>query len=300
MFKRISLFLVTNILFVVTISIILNLLGVGGYLTASGIDYRALMVFCLVWGMAGSFLSLAMSRVMAKWAAGVQVIPPNAPGELGWLVNTVHSLAKRANLPAMPEVGVYESPEVNAFATGPTKSRSLVAVSTGLLRSMRQDEIEGVLGHEVAHIQNGDMVTMTLLQGVVNAFVMFFARAIAFAITQALNRNSDSERSSFWMQFAIVAVLEIIFGILGMIVVGWFSRQREFRADKGGATLAGRGQMIGALEALQRRVEQALEPGTAQSLSTMKISSGRPSGLMALIATHPPLDDRIAALKSYS
>ena len=285
MMKRVSLFLAVNLLVVVTISVVLQVLGVGPYLSARGMDYRSLAVFCLVWGMGGAFISLGLSRMMAKWSMGVKVLDPRSGDAL---VTTVHRLAQRAGLPAMPEVGIYDSPEPNAFATGPTKARALVAVSTGLLESMKQDELEGVLAHEVAHIANGDMVTMTLVQGVINAFVMFLARAIAFALSQSSDR--DSRRSTDMMT---VMALEIGFGFLGMIVVAWFSRLREFRADAGSARLGGREKMIAALQALQRR----FEPSDAQeSYATFKIAGGR-SGFMALISTHPPLSERIAALR---
>ena len=283
--KRVFLFMAVNLLVVITISVVLQLLGVGPYLSARGIDYRALAVFCLVWGMGGAFISLALSRTMAKWSMGVKVLDPRSGDAL---MKTVHDLARRAGLPAMPEVGIYDSPEPNAFATGPTKSRALVAVSTGLLSSMSHDELEGVLGHEVAHIANGDMVTMTLVQGVVNAFVMFLARAIAFAISQ--NSERESRRST---QMLTVMALEIAFGFLGMIVVAWFSRLREFRADAGSARLGGREKMIGALQALQRR----FEPSDAQqAYATLKIAGGR-GGLLSLISTHPPIEDRIKALR---
>ena len=279
--KRVFLFMAVNLLVVLTISIVLSMLGVGPYLSARGIDYGSLAAFCLGWGMGGAFVSLSLSRIMAKWSMGVQL------QSSGPLVETVHGLARRAGLPAMPEVGIYDSPEPNAFATGPTKSRALVAVSTGLLHSMSQDELEGVLAHEVAHIANGDMVTMTLVQGVVNAFVMFLARVIAFA----LSRNSD--RDSRGMDRMTVFALEMVLGILGMVVVAWFSRHREFRADAGSAKLGGREKMIAALQALQRRFEPYDQQ---ESMATLKIAGGR-GGFLALISTHPPLADRIAALR---
>ena len=298
-FKRIFLFLAVNILVMTTISLLLHLLGVRPYLTAYGIDYTQLMAFCLVWGFGGAFISLAMSRMMAKWMMGVQVIDPNTrDAELARLVQTVHNLARAAHLPAMPEVGIYDSPEVNAFATGPTKARSLVAVSTGLLHRMGDDEIEGVLAHEISHVGNGDMVTMTLLQGVVNAFVMFLSRVIAFAISQALRgERDDRERGVGGMFFYLVQfALEIVFMILGSIVVAWFSRWREFRADAGGARLAGRQSMINALESLRRTYE--LVDTTAQpAVQTLKIN-GRGTGLMRFFASHPPLEERIARLQS--
>jgi heat shock protein HtpX len=288
--KRIVLFMAVNLLVVVTISIVLNVLGVRPYMTAHGLDMQSLAIFCLVWGMGGSFISLALSRVMAKWMMGVKVIDPSNAGSAAWLVQTVHGLARSAGLPEMPEVGIYQSPEVNAFATGPTKSRALVAVSTGLLERMDRDEVAGVLGHEVAHVANGDMVTMTLLQGVVNAFVMFFARVIAFAVSQ--NAKEESRRS---IQMLTTVVLEILLSFLGMIVVAGFSRFREFRADAGGARLAGREKMVAALEALRRST--GLVDNRQKSLAAFKIS-GRPGGLMALFSTHPPLDVRIARLRS--
>ena len=294
--KRIGLFIAVNALVVITISLILNLLGVKPYLSAKGIDYESLLVFCLVWGMGGAFISLAMSRMMAKWMMGVQVIPQNTHDpELRNLMQTVHELARAARLPAMPEVGIYDSPEVNAFATGPTKSRSLVAVSTGLLHRMNSEQVKGVLGHEVAHIANGDMVTMTLIQGVVNAFVMFLARAIAFALTMAKG-NDNEERSGPPMSYYLVQMgLEIGFMILGSMVVAWFSRYREFRADAGGAKLAGRSSMITALEGLQRTFDD-VDPNTQPSVAALKISS-RPGGIMRLFSTHPPLEERIERLR---
>lgn len=295
--KRIFLFAAVNILVMVTISLLLNLLGVQPYLTAQGINYQALLAFCLIWGMGGAFISLALSRVMAKWMMGVRVVDPNTRDhELQSLLQRVHSLAQSAGLPKMPEVGIYESPEVNAFATGPTKSRALVAVSTGLLQRMRDDEIDGVLGHEVAHIANGDMVTMTLIQGVVNAFAMFLARIIAYAISMAGSRD-DREEGSVMGGFAYhmtVFVLEIVFMILGSIVVAWFSRQREFRADKGGARLAGREKMVSALEAL-RRTYEAVDTSAQPATQTLKISN-KGSGLFRFFSTHPPLEERIERL----
>jgi heat shock protein HtpX len=293
--KRVLLFIGVNILVVLTISITLNLLGVRPYLSARGIDYRALLIFCAVWGMGGAFISLGLSKVMAKWMMGVKVIDPSgADPAARELVNTVHNLARAAGLPKMPEVGVYESGEVNAFATGPTRSRALVAVSTGLMRRMGQREVEGVLGHEVTHIANGDMVTMTLIQGVINVFVMFFARVFAFALVQFLRR--DDERGGSWgLQYLITFVLEIVLSLLGAIAVAAFSRWREFRADAGGARLAGRENMISALQALQRTSE--LVDTRQQALATLKIA-GKRSGLALLFASHPPLDERIERLRS--
>lgn len=297
--KRIGLFLLVNGLVVLTISIILNIAGVKPYLTKYGLDYQSLMIFCLAWGMGGALISLALSRIMAKWMMGVKIIhPENTNYESRKLVSTVYELARMAKLPQMPEVGIYESGEINAFATGPTKSRSLVAVSSGLLQRMGPNEIRGVLAHEVAHIANGDMVTMTLVQGVVNAFVMFLSRVIAFALTMS-GRGKDSENESHGtpMAFYIVQfVLEIIFMILGSMVVAWFSRYREFRADSGGAHLAGRQSMIQALEALRRTID-GVDPSAQPAIAAMKISS-RPRNFLKLFSTHPPLEERIGRLKS--
>jgi len=282
--KRIILFVLTNVLVMLTISILVNVLGLGRYLSAQGIDYYQLAAFCLIWGMSGSLISLAISRMSAKWMMGVQVIDRTDP-QGGWLVLMVDDLARKAGLTVMPQVGIYNSPEVNAFATGPSKRRSLVAFSSGLLQSMNKNEIEGVAAHEIAHIANGDMVTMTLLQGVVNAFVMFFARIIAWALTQ----NSRGE-NRYAMQSVITFGLEMVLGILGMIVVCAFSRWREFRADNGGARYAGKSDMIAALQRLASNQQRVSNDQPA--LAALKISGG--VGL--LFSTHPPLEKRIQAL----
>lgn len=295
-FKRIGLFLAVNALVLITISTVLNVLGVKPYLTAQGINYESLMIFCLIWGMGGAFISLALSRIMAKWMMGVQIVPTDTHDpDLRDLVQMVHELSRSAGLTVMPEVGVYESPETNAFATGPTKSRSLVAVSSGLLHSMRREEIRGVLAHEVAHIANGDMVTMTLIQGVVNAFVMFLARAIAYALTMTKGQDSEQSQSTPMSYYIVQFVLEIAFMVLGSMVVAWFSRYREYRADAGGARLAGRESMIQALEGLKRTLED-VDPSAQPAIQAMKISS-RAGGIMRLFSTHPPLDERIARLR---
>jgi heat shock protein HtpX len=294
--KRIFIFLAVNFLIILTVSLILNLLNIGPYFKARGIDMGALLAFCLVWGMTGAFISLALSRIMAKWLMGVAVIDPDlATGQEKLLIDMVYKLARRAGLPKMPEVGIYHSPEVNAFATGPTKSRALVAVSSGLLREMRSHELEGVLGHEVSHISNGDMVTMTLVQGLVNAFVMFFARAIAYIVLRLGRRSDQSRDESPFLYSILVMVFEIIFFILGAIVIATYSRFREFRADSGGARLAGRDQMIDALKALQRTLEVRDERAEAPAFQSMKISNTR--GLIHLFSTHPSLDERIARLE---
>ena len=286
--KRIFLFLVTNIVIVLTLSVLMSVFGIGQYITPYGLDIQALAVLCLVWGMGGSFISLQMSRWVAKRATGVKLIQgQTGQEELDWVYQTVSRLAQQANLP-VPEVGVYDSSELNAFATGPSKKRSLVAISTGLLRSMRREEIEGILAHEIAHIGNGDMVTMTLLQGIINAFVMFLARIIAYA----LFRSSNS-RNSYMLQFMVIMVLQVMLGILGSLVTSWFSRYREFKADAEGAHLAGREKMIAALKRLMANNE--LVESHHESLATLKINGRR--GWAMFFSTHPPLQQRISALE---
>lgn len=287
--KRVLLLLITNILVVLTLTVVLSVLGVGRYL--GGADIGSLATFCFVWGMGGAFISLQISRFIAKRTTGAKTIDgQTGRQELDWLYQTVSRLTRQANLP-MPEVAVYESPELNAFATGPSQSRALVAVSTGLLRSMQPDEIEGVLAHEITHIANGDMVTMTLLQGVINAFVMFLARLIAYFIVRG---DGESRRSGYGAQYMLVMVLQIVLGILGSIVTAWFSREREFRADAGGASLAGRNQMIAALRRL--KANQELVQQGQPALATLKIHDA--PGWTSLFSTHPPLDVRIAALEN--
>jgi heat shock protein HtpX len=290
MFKRIVLFMLVNVLVMVTITIVVSVLGVGRYVGPAGLNYSSLFIFCLVWGMGGAFISLLISRFMAKMMLGVKVIDPATTNpEERWLVETVYRLARQANLPKMPEVGWYESDEVNAFATGPSRRSALVAVSSGLMNRMSRDHVEGVLGHELTHVSNGDMVTMTLVQGIVNAFVMFIARVIAFFVSQSVR-----EESRAMVNFLVTIVLQIGLSLLGMIVVAWFSRQREFRADAGGAALAGKQKMIGALEELKRTTE--LVDTQQPSLATLKIAS-KPGSFLGLFATHPPLDVRIEALR---
>ncbi len=292
MLKRIGLFLLTNILIIATISIILSVFNVQPYLTSSGIDYESLMIFCLIWGFTGSFISLALSKVMAKWMMGVKPVASTDP-RYGWVQTMVENIARSAGLSKCPEVGVYQSPEINAFATGPTKNRSLVAFSSGLLDNMDRAQVEGVAAHEVAHITNGDMVTMTLLQGIINAFVMFLARAIGFAASQAVK-----EEQAVIVRFAVTILLDIMLSILGSMVVMYFSRKREFRADAGAAKFVGREKMISALEFLKRTQEYAQVGEAHASLATMKISSKK--GWLAAFSSHPPLDTRIAALKGFS
>ena len=286
--KRVILFVLTNLAVVVTINILLSVLSAFGVLPRfdQG-SLTGLMAFCFLWGMVGSFISLQMSRFMAKRAMGLRLIDGNTGNaDLDRVYNTIGHLTQQAGLP-MPEVGVYDSPEVNAFATGPSQSRSLVAVSTGLLRQMDQAAVQGVLGHEITHIKNGDMVTMALLQGVINSFVMFFAHIIASVLFPS---DRENRRPSF-LYYIALNVIQMALSALGAIVVCWFSRQREFRADAGGAELAGRGSMIGALKSLLANQDKV--DNSQQALTTFKIAGGP----MALFATHPPLEVRIARLE---
>lgn len=288
--RRAFFFIVVNIAVITTISIVLNVLGVRPYLDERGINYESLLVFCTIWGMGGAFISLLISKQMAKWSMGVKIIDPRTSHpEERWLIDTVASLAQAARI-GMPEVGYYQSPDVNAFATGATKNRSLVAVSSGLLSHMNKDEAKGVLGHEIAHVANGDMVTMTLIQGVVNAFVMFLSRIVAFVLSQNVQRENRHT-----VQFLATIVFDILFAILGSIIVAYYSRRREFRADAGGARYAGRQNMIGALEALKTYYSPRLE--SDPKFASLKISGLHKGGLMALMSTHPPLEVRIAALQ---
>lgn len=297
MIKRIFLFLVLNFLVVLMISVILNLLNVRPYIQAYGLDYQSLLIFCFVWGMGGAFISLSLSRIMAKWMMGVRVIDPHTKNlEERHLLDLVHRLAQKADLPAMPEVGIYSSNEVNAFATGPTQKRSLVAVSTGLLNRMDTQEVEGVIGHELSHVANGDMVTMTLLQGVVNAFVMFLARVLAF-FASGLGRDNRESRGSVSMSYVLfVYLFEVIFMLLGSLVVAAYSRYREFRADAGGAHLAGKQAMISSLQKL-RSLQEVKDPRENPAMAAFKISHPGQKGLLRLFASHPPLEERIEKLK---
>jgi heat shock protein HtpX len=296
--KRIFLFIAVNFLVIITLSFILNLFHIQPFLKGYGLDIRSLMIFCLVWGMGGAFISLALSRQMAKWMMGVHVINHDTSDpDLRRLVSTVEQLSREAHLPGVPEVGIFESPEPNAFATGPTKRRSLVAVSTGLLRKMSQKELEGVLAHEIAHISNGDMVTMTLVQGVVNAFVMFLARVLAYILSGMGKSREQGSSGSYLSYMMFVFLFEVVFMVLGSIVVCWFSRFREFRADRGGADLAGKDKMIAALESLQRMQEVRDPQADKPSFQALKISTRRKSGFMLLFATHPPLEERISRLR---
>ena len=299
-FKRIGLFVLTNILVMVTIGIVWSLISSFFGLGQMNGGVIALMAFCLVMGMTGAFISLAMSRWMAKTMYGVQVIDPNQlslSDDARWLLQTVHSLAERAGLPAKPQVGIYESADINAFATGPSKRRSLVAVSSGLFNRMSKPEIEGVLGHEITHIANGDMVTMTLIQGIVNSIAFFFSRILANVISSQVD-----EKMRGIVRFAMTIIGDILFTLLGSVVVAYFSRRREFRADAGGAHLASKQNMVAALRKLQSVDLLPLGPNDQRDgLATLKISHrDQRGGLMSLFMTHPPLEVRIAALEGRS
>jgi heat shock protein HtpX len=290
--KRILLFLATNLAVVLVLSIVLNLLGVGrGGVSAGGINIGQLLVFSVVVGFAGSFISLLMSKPMAKWSTGATVITQPSNSTEQWLIATVRQLSERAGI-QMPEVAVYEG-AANAFATGAFKNSALVAVSTGLLESMNREEVQAVLGHEIAHVANGDMVTLTLIQGVVNTFVVFLARVVGFFVDKVLLRG-NSDRGPGVGYMVTVFVCEIVFGLVASIIVAWFSRQREFRADAGSAKLLGSaGPMKNALLRLG-----GLAPGALpRNMTAAGISAG-PGGWGALFATHPPMEERIAALQA--
>jgi heat shock protein HtpX len=290
--KRIALFLATNLAIIVLLSIVLRLLGVESILDAQGVDLNlgALLVFAAVVGFTGSLFSLFISKWTAKRMMGVRVITQPANSTEAWLLGAVQRQAQQAGI-GMPEVGVFDSPQPNAFATGARRDAALVAVSTGLLQSMSQKEAEAVLAHEVSHVANGDMVTLALIQGVVNTFVVFFARIIGHTVDRVVFRTEEGHGPAFWIT---TIVAEIVLGLFATMIVMWFSRQREFRADAGGAHLAGRQAMIGALERLQQRHAGPLP----DKMAAFGISGGVASGLKKLFMTHPPIEERIAVLRS--
>jgi len=289
--KRIALFVATNVAVLAVIYLVLNILGVEQLVTQDGtqLDLRALLVFSAVVGFSGSLISLALSKWMAKMSTGAHVIDTPRNGTESWLLSTVHRFADQAGI-RRPEVAIYDSPDLNAFATGPSRNNSLVAVSTGLLSRLSQREVEAVIGHEVSHVANGDMVTLTLLQGVLNTFVVFLSRIVGFVVDRVLLRNERGTGPGF---FLASLVAQILLGILASMIVMWFSRQREFRADAGGAKLAGRESMIRALEGLRRSTQPAQLP---EAIRAFGISGGR-VGLGRLFMSHPPLEERIAALQ---
>ena len=287
--KRIALFLLTNIAVVAVLGIVASLLGVNRYLTANGMNFGALLGFAFIMGFGGAIISLLISKPVAKWSTGVQVIEQPRNQDEAWIVETVRKFADKAGI-GMPEVGIFEG-DPNAFATGAFKNSALVAVSTGLLQNMTREEVEAVIGHEVAHIANGDMVTMTLIQGVMNTFVVFLSRVIGYAVDGFLNKNSENRSGPGIGYYATTIVLDILLGFVAAIIVAWFSRQREFRADAGAAQLMGRRQpMINALARLGG-VHTAELP---KSMAAMGIAGG----IGKLFSTHPPIEERIAALKA--
>ncbi len=290
--KRIFLFVLINLLVVLTISIFLNFFKLGPYLIIHGLDINLLAIFCLIWGFVGAFISLLLSKKIAIWIMNVELIDESAGGNLKFVFDSVKKIAQDAGLEYMPEVGIYNSNEVNAFATGPSKKRSLIALSSGLINKMSQDEIEGIIGHEISHIANGDMITMTLLQGVVNAFVMFLARILAFLISSASRRN----RSSYLSNYFFVYLFEIVFMILGSFVLAFYSRKREFR-EENSARLLGKEKMIKALETLKSVYDIKDRKKEKLAIQSLKISNNSKRGLLRLFSTHPPLDDRIEKLK---
>jgi heat shock protein HtpX len=288
--KRIFLFLATNLAVMLVLTVVARLLGIDKYLSAHGSDLGGLLVFAALFGFGGALISLAISKWMAKRAMGVRVIttPANATEE--WLVRTVRSQAEQVGI-AMPEVGIFDSPQPNAFATGARRNSALVAVSSGLLQTMRKNEVEAVLGHEMTHVANGDMVTLTLIQGVVNTFVIFLSRVIGQIVDKAVFRSENGRGPAY---FICVMVTQLLLGILANMIVMWFSRQREFRADQGGARAAGTGNMIAALERLKSTADAPLPA----QLSAFGIGGGAGHGLARLFMSHPPLEERIAALQN--
>jgi len=295
MIKRVALFLITNLGILLVISLILSIFNVQPYLTQYGLNYQTLLVYALIVGFTGSFISLFISKWMAMHAYNIHLIDRPSNEAEAWLVSEVRRLSGQRNI-GMPDVGIYDSPEPNAFATGWNKNKALVAVSTGLLQTMNKDELEGVLGHEISHVANGDMVTLTLIQGVVNTFVIFFARIAAFFVTQFFRRDSDEEGVQGGLVYYGVAILfELLFGILASMVVMWFSRYREYRADAGSSKYVGKDKMIKALQRLQQLTDKTPQDDRAPAFNAMKISGHHT--WLALFASHPPLEKRIEALE---
>ena len=291
--KRIGLFLITNLAIIVVLSITLSLFGFEGYLDEQGVDLNLeqVLLFSAVFGFGGSLISLALSKWTAKRFTGAKVIETPANSQEQWLVSTVQRQAQKAGI-GMPEVAIFDTPDVNAFATGMSRNKALVAVSSGLLQTMTQDEAEAVMAHEISHVANGDMITLALIQGVVNTFVIFLSRVIGHTVDRVIFKNQRGHGIAFWVT-SIIA--EIVLGILASTIVMWFSRKREFRADIGGAELAGKQKMIAALQRLQGSVDQ---PHLPDQLAAFGIAGGIGSGVKRLFMSHPPLEERIAALQS--
>lgn len=297
MLKRIFLFLATNIAVLLVISLILNIFNIRPYLTQYGIDYQSLLIYALVIGFTGSLISLFMSKTMAIRSFNIHLIEkPQTQTEV-FVMDMVKRLVDQRKM-SIPDVGIYESPEPNAFATGWNKNNALLAISTGLLQVMNDEEVEGVLGHEVSHIANGDMVTLTLIQGVVNTFVVFFANIAAILVSQLFRRNEDAPMQYGFVYQGVALLCQFLFGILATLIVMWFSRHREYRADAGSAQYLGKEKIIKALERLQQVIDKVPVDNRAPAYKTMKISDN--SGLMTLFASHPPLEKRIAILQKIS
>jgi len=291
--KRILLLIATNFAVLLLLSLVIQVFGIVNWLARRGTDYQALLVMSAIFGFGGAFVSLALSKWLAKTAMRVRVIQQPASEGERWLVETVRSLAQKAGI-GMPEVGVFDSPDPNAFATGASRNSALVAVSSGLLQQMQRTEVEAVLGHEIAHVANGDMVTLTLIQGVLNTFVIFLARIIGGLVDGAMRGNSEDRGGGFGY-FITVMVAQMVLGLFASVIVAWFSRRREFRADAGGADFAGTRAMIGALEALKRAHSPSRLP---ESMAAFGINGERAKTLQKLFMSHPPLEERIAALRA--
>lgn len=289
--KRVILFLITNIAIVVMLGIVASLLGINNYVSSKGIDFKNLLLFSLLFGFSGSFISLLISKKMAKWTMGLKMIDGSEGSTEKWIYGVVEKFAQEKSI-KMPEVAIYDSPEMNAFATGPSKNNSLVAVSTGLIQNMTKDEVEAVIGHEIAHVANGDMVTLTLVQGVVNTFVIFASRIVAYTLDKFINRDEESEEGPSWVYHISVIVFDLLFGILASLIVSYYSRIREFSADKGGAELKNKQSMINALRKLGQQTPGHL-PEAVKSFGI----SGSTSSFLALFSTHPPIEKRIEALE---
>ncbi|MBE0425696.1 MAG: protease HtpX [Nitrospirae bacterium] len=287
--RRVFYFLITNLAILIVLGTVLRLLGVQPYLTEYGLNYQSLLIFAAVFGMGGAFISLALSKWTAKRLTRSKVISTPSNETEGWLVGTVSELAQRSGI-GMPEVAIYPSDDLNAFATGMKRNNALVAVSSGMLRRMDRDKVRAVLAHEVSHVANGDMITLAIIQGIINTFVIFFARVIGYTVDRVIFKNERGHGIGFWVT---TIVAEIFLAILASIIVFWFSRMREYRADSGAAALVGKKPMIGALDALKASIRQ---PHLPDQMAAFGISGSRKRGLKALFSTHPDLDDRIKAL----
>lgn len=297
MFTRIFLFLLTNILVIALLSFIMSVFNIAPYINQYGLNYTSLLIFAAIFGFGGALISLFLSKFMAKMAYRIQIIKDPKDQNEAYLFQTVKALSDQMHI-GMPDVWIYQSPELNAFATGWNRNKALVSVSSGMLEQMSKDEIEGVLGHEMSHVRNGDMVTMTLLQGIINTFVIFGARVAAFFVSKALARGEDSQGLSYFTYFLVSIVFEIIFGILASTIVMWYSRKREFRADAGSAQMLGKSKMITSLKKLQSMYDVPEDP-RGEALQNFKINHKPKSigKLGRLFRSHPPLSERIAALE---